>query len=82
MISDSIDIIGIYYKGLRRFFESCNAKGRIGKIGHIRKMLAFIDAPRSYTPKLVAERFVSEVSLMTVSAAATKPVDEWLLTTA
>ena len=35
-----------------------------------------------YALKLVAARFVAEVSLMTVSAAATKPVDEWLLTTA
>ncbi len=31
-------------KGLRRFFETGNAKGLVGDAGRIRKILAFIDA--------------------------------------
>ena len=34
----------IRHKGLRRFFETGAAKGRVGDAARIRKMLAFIDA--------------------------------------
>ena len=43
-----MDIESIAHKGLRRFFETGNAKGLIGDVGRIRKMLAFIDAAGSF----------------------------------
>ncbi len=39
-----MDIERITHKGLRRFFETGNAKGLVGDVARIRKMLAFIDA--------------------------------------
>ena len=39
-----MDIERIAHKGLRRFFETGNAKGLVGDANRIRKMLAFIDA--------------------------------------
>ena len=39
-----MDIERITHKGLRRFFETGNAKGLVGNVARIRKMLAFIDA--------------------------------------
>ena len=39
-----MDIERIAHKGLRRFFETGNAKGLVGDVARIRKMLAFIDA--------------------------------------
>ena len=43
-----MDIESIAHKGLRRFFETGNAKGLVGDVGRIRKMLAFIDAAESF----------------------------------
>lgn len=39
-----MDIDSISHKGLRRFFETGNAKGLVGDAARIRKMLAFINA--------------------------------------
>lgn len=39
-----MEIDSIRHKGLRRFFETGNAKGLVGDAGRLRKMLAFIDA--------------------------------------
>lgn len=43
-----MDIDSISHKGLRRFFETGNAKGLVGDAARIRKMLAFIDASGSF----------------------------------
>jgi proteic killer suppression protein len=42
-----MQIDSISHKGLRRFFETGNAKGLVGDVGRLRKMLAFIDAVSS-----------------------------------
>lgn len=39
-----MEIDSIAHKGLRRFFETGNAKGLVGDTDRLRKMLAFIDA--------------------------------------
>lgn len=39
-----VEIESIRHKGLRRFFETGNARGLVGDVGRLRKMLAFIDA--------------------------------------
>ena len=39
-----MDIASISHKALRRFFETGNAKGLVGDVARIRKMLAFINA--------------------------------------
>ena len=39
-----MDIEGIAHKGLRLFFATGNAKGLVGDVARIRKMVAFIDA--------------------------------------
>ena len=43
-----MDIDSISHKGLRRFFETGNAKGLVGDAARIRKMLAYIDAAGSF----------------------------------
>lgn len=43
-----MDIESISHKGLRRFFETGNAKGLVGDVNRLRKMLAFIDAVASF----------------------------------
>ena len=43
-----MDIDSISHKGLKRFFETGNAKGLVGDAARIRKMLAFIDAAGSF----------------------------------
>lgn len=43
-----MDIESIAHKGLRRFFETGNAKGLVGDVSRLRKMLAFIDAAASF----------------------------------
>ena len=43
-----MDIEGIAHKGLRLFFATGNAKGLVGDVARIRKMLAFIDAAGSF----------------------------------
>lgn len=42
-----MEIESIAHKGLRRFFETGNAKGLVGDVARLRKMLAFIDAATS-----------------------------------
>ena len=39
-----MDIDSIRHRGLRRFFETGNARGLVGDTNRLRKMLAFIDA--------------------------------------
>ncbi|MGV3769404.1 MAG: type II toxin-antitoxin system RelE/ParE family toxin [Sphingobium phenoxybenzoativorans] len=39
-----MEIESISHKGLRRFFETGNARGLVGDADRLRKMLAFIDA--------------------------------------
>ena len=41
-------IEGIGHKGLRLFFTTGNAKGLVGDVARIRKMLAFINAAGSF----------------------------------
>ncbi len=43
-----MDLHSITHKGLRRFFETGNAKGLVGDAARIRKMLAFINAAGSF----------------------------------
>jgi proteic killer suppression protein len=43
-----MEIDSIAHKGLRRFFETGNAKGLVGDVTRIRKMFAFIDAAGSF----------------------------------
>jgi proteic killer suppression protein len=43
-----MDIESISHNGLRRFFETGNAKGLVGDVNRLRKMLAFIDAAASF----------------------------------
>jgi proteic killer suppression protein len=43
-----MDIEGIAHKRLRLFFSTGNAKGLVGDVARIRKMLAFIDAAGSF----------------------------------
>lgn len=43
-----MEIDSIRHKGLRRFFETGNAKGLVGDVGRLQKMLAFIDAATSF----------------------------------
>ena len=43
-----MDVESISHKGLRRFFETGNAKGLVGDVNRLRKMLAFIDAAASF----------------------------------
>ena len=43
-----MDIDSISHKGLRRFFETGNAKGLVGDAARVRKILAFIDAAGSF----------------------------------
>ena len=43
-----MDIDSISHKGLRRFFETGDAKGLVGDAARIRKMLAYIDAAGSF----------------------------------
>jgi proteic killer suppression protein len=43
-----MEIESIAHKGLRRFFETGNAKGLVGDVARLGKMLAFIDAATSF----------------------------------
>ena len=52
-----MEIESIKHKGLRRFFETGNAKGLVGDVERLRKMLAFIDAAESLQELMVAPNF-------------------------
>jgi proteic killer suppression protein len=43
-----MEIESISHKGLRRFFETGNAKGLVGDAGRLRKMLTFVDAAADF----------------------------------
>ena len=50
-------IESIRHKGLRRFFETGNAKGLVGDAGRLRKMLALIDAAEGFEELSVPPNF-------------------------
>ncbi len=52
-----MEIESISHKGLRRFFETGNAKGLVGDAERLRKMLAFIDAAASLDELQVPPNF-------------------------
>ena len=52
-----MEIESIRHKGLRRFFETGNAKGLVGDVGRLRKMLAFIDAAESFGELMLPPNF-------------------------
>jgi proteic killer suppression protein len=52
-----MEIESIKHKGLRRFFETGNAKGLVGDMSRLRKMLAFIDAAESMDELFVPPNF-------------------------
>ena len=52
-----MDIDSISHKGLRRFFETGNAKGLVGDTTRLRKMLAFIDAAASFEELVVPPNY-------------------------
>lgn len=52
-----MEIESIKHKGLHRFFETGNAKGIVGDVGRLRKMLAFIDAAESLEELRVPPNF-------------------------
>ncbi len=52
-----MDIDSIRHKGLRRFFETGNAKGLVGDVARLRRMLAYIDAAGSFDELAVPPNF-------------------------
>ena len=52
-----MEIESIRHKGLRRFFETGNAKGLVGDSARLRKMLAFIDAAENLDELAVPPNF-------------------------
>ncbi|MBS3928157.1 MAG: type II toxin-antitoxin system RelE/ParE family toxin [Sphingomonadales bacterium] len=52
-----MEIESIRHKGLRRFFETGRAKGLVGDVERIRRMLAFIDAAASLDELSVPPNF-------------------------
>lgn len=52
-----MEIESIRHKGLRRYFETGNAKGLVGDVGRLRKMLAFIDAAGTFDELTVPPNF-------------------------
>ena len=52
-----MEIETIRHKGLRRFFETGNAKGLVGDSARLRKILAFIDAAGSLDELSVPPNF-------------------------
>lgn len=53
----TMEIGSIRHKGLRRLFETGNAKGLVGEAGRLRKMRAFIDAAESFEELSVPPTF-------------------------
>jgi proteic killer suppression protein len=51
------EVVSIRHTGLRRFFETGSAKGLVGDVGRLRKMLAFIDAAESIDELSVPPNF-------------------------
>jgi toxin HigB-1 len=56
-MGSSVDIESIRHKALRRYFETGNAKGLVGDVGRLRKMLAFINAAGSLDELRVAPNY-------------------------
>lgn len=52
-----VEIESIKHKGLRRFFETGNAKGLVGDVARLRNMLAFIDAAETMQELAVPPNF-------------------------
>ena len=52
-----VEIEGIKHKRLRRFFETGSAKGLVGDVERLRRMLAFIDAAEDLKELTVPPNF-------------------------
>ena len=52
-----MEIESVRHKGLRRYFETGNAKGLVGDIERLRRMLAYIDAADSLGELAVPPNF-------------------------
>jgi proteic killer suppression protein len=52
-----MDVESIAHRGLRRFFETGNAKGLVGDVARLSNMLAFIDAAASLDELSVPPNF-------------------------
>ncbi len=52
-----VKIESIRHKALRRYFESGSAKGLVGDVARLRKLLVFIDAAASLDELLVPPNF-------------------------
>jgi proteic killer suppression protein len=52
-----VDIESIRHKGLRRFFETGNARGLVGDVARLRRILAFIDAAERFDELRVPPNF-------------------------
>lgn len=52
-----MEIDSIKHKALRRFFETGSARGLVGDVGRLRKMLAFIDAAGSLSELMMPPNF-------------------------
>jgi toxin HigB-1 len=52
-----VEIESIRHKGLRRYFETGNARGLVGDEGRLRKMLAFIDAAQDFDELMLPPNF-------------------------
>jgi len=52
-----MEIESIRHKGLRRFFETGNAKGLVGEVARLRKMLAYIDAAEGFAELAIPPHF-------------------------
>lgn len=52
-----MEIDSIRHKGLRRYFETGNAKGLVGETSRIHKILAYIDAAESLEELAIPPNF-------------------------
>ncbi|MBD8893980.1 type II toxin-antitoxin system RelE/ParE family toxin [Roseibium litorale] len=52
-----MDVESIRHKALRRFFETGNARGLVGDVARLRRMLAYIDAADSFDELSVPPNF-------------------------
>lgn len=52
-----MEVASIRHKGLRRFYETGNAKGLVDDVARLRRMLAFIDAATDLAELAVPPNF-------------------------
>jgi proteic killer suppression protein len=76
-----MDIESITHKGLRRFFETGNAKGLVGDVNRIRRMLAFIIAAAGFEELAVPPNYgLHELSGDRAGRRAMTVTRNWRLT--